>query len=79
MTTSANIRPRSTATATAAVVLGALVALAPGNGAQARPTHDGHPAESHSAHDVAHACFNTPRTWNMALDGPLPRCYTSVP
>ena len=30
-------------------------------------------------HYVGHACFITPHTWNEALAGPLPRCYTYVP
>jgi hypothetical protein len=25
------------------------------------------------------ACFITPPTWNVALDGPMPRCYTYLP
>ena len=27
---------------------------------------------------VERGCFITPPTWNEALDGPLPRCYTEV-
>lgn len=30
------------------------------------------------SHRVERGCFITPPTWNEALDGPLPRCYTEV-
>ncbi len=30
------------------------------------------------SHRVERGCFITPPSWNEALDGPLPRCYTEL-
>ena len=36
------------------------------------------PGHSDTGHFVQVVCFNIPHEWNVALDGPLPRCYRMV-
>lgn len=71
--------------AAAAALAGSLMALTAAN-ADASPGRADRPAVTAvmartavaDGHAVEHACFITPHTWNAALDGPLPRCFTHV-
>ena len=83
MTTSSINHRRAPYAAAATGLVGTLLAITL-NSAYAMPGRD----DRQTVHDrsvhadgryVGHACFITPHTWNEALDGPLPRCYTSVP
>ena len=83
MTTSSINHRRTTHAAAVIGLVGTLLAITL-NSAYAMPGHDHSPtgsdpaADSH-AYDLGHSCFLTPNTWNEALAGPLPRCYTYVP
>ena len=64
------------ATAMVAALLAATVA-----GASAAPTRSGQetgPGPGDSGQLVDVACFNTTHQWNVALDGPIPRCSRTV-
>ena len=63
-------------TAMAAALLAATVATA----AAAPTLSDGEagPGDAYTGQLVDVACFNTPHQWNVALDGPLPRCSRTV-
>ena len=64
------------ATAMVAALLAATVASA-----SAAPTRSGEevgPGPGDAGQLVDVACFNTPHQWNVALDGPLPRCSRTV-
>jgi hypothetical protein len=83
MTTSSITHRRSIYAAAATGLVGTLLATTL-NSAYAMPDRDDHPTGPASAvhthsHRIAHSCFITPHTWNEALAGPLPRCYTWVP
>lgn len=83
-TTSIAQRPPTFVVVTSATgLVGALLALTL-TSAQAIPEHNDAPAVvDRTAHTtprkVERPCFITPPTWNEALDGPLPRCYTYLP
>lgn len=84
-TSSINHRPTSlVAVAVAATGLaGALLAVTL-NGAHGFPGRDEPPAvvgrsQPTDGHYLERACFIKPLTWNEALEGSLPRCYTYVP
>lgn len=69
--------------AAATGLAGTLVAITL-NTAYAMPGRDDHPTAPASTvhthgHYVGHGCFITPHTWNDALAGPMPICYTYVP
>jgi hypothetical protein len=82
MTTSSITHRRASYAAAVTGLVGTLLALTLNN-ASAMPGRDDHPtvpadtAHTHG-HYVEHSCFITPHTWNEALAGPLPRCYTWV-
>lgn len=82
MTTSSINHRRAIYAAAATGLVGTLMATTL-NTAYAMPDRDDQPtgpANTHSrSHRIAHSCFITPHTWNEALAGPLPRCYTWVP
>ncbi len=78
-TTSSNHRQIPFIAAAATALGGALLAVtlsgaqaAPGAGSPTAP--GGAPGQY-----VEHGCFTTPLTWNHAVDGPLPRCFTYTP
>ncbi len=80
-TSSINHRPTVLAAATG---LAGVLLTVTGNGAHAIPEPiDPAPAADRTVHTdnryIERACFMQPLTWNDALDGPLPRCYTYVP
>lgn len=83
MTTSSIFHRRASYAAAATGLVGTLLAITL-NSAYAMPGRDdrqtvpGRMVHAHG-HYVGHACFITPNTWNEALDGPLPRCYTYAP
>ncbi len=62
-------------TATVAALLAAMVATA-----SAAPTRAGEEAGPRpgATRLVDVVCFNTPHQWNVAVDGPLPRCSRTV-
>lgn len=83
-TTSITHRPPLFVIATTFTALaGALLAVSL-DSAQAIPDRLDGPAVVDRAVDptdryVERPCFITPPRWNVALDGPLPRCHTYVP
>ena len=83
-TTSITHRPSTFIVATSATgLVSALLALTL-NSAQAIPERIDSPAVvdrtvDATPHKVERPCFITPPTWNEALDGPLPHCYTYLP
>ncbi len=81
MTTSpTNHRPGTLVAVAVTGLLGALVPLSLVS-AQAIPGRDDPPTGfgRTDSHLVERACFIKPLTWDVGLDGPLPRCYTYVP
>lgn len=83
MTTSSINHRRALYAAAATGLVGTLLATTLNSayampGRDDRPTASGRSDHTHG-HYVGHACFITPHTWNEALAGPLPRCYTYVP
>lgn len=84
MTTSSINHRRAPYAAAATGLVGTLFAVTALNSAYAmpgpddRPTVPGRTVQTHG-HYVEHSCFIRPHTWNGALAGPLPRCYTYVP
>ena len=80
--TSRSIHHRHALRAVATGLVGALLALSL-DSASAMPGREGPtvpiPTVHSHGHYVEHGCFITPHTWNEALAGPLPRCYTYVP
>jgi hypothetical protein len=76
MTTSSINHRRAAPYAAAIGLVGILLSTAPAS-AHAMPARDD--GRTGTGHYIGHACFITPSTWNEALDGPLPRCYTYVP
>ena len=82
MNTSAiNHRPIVVAAATG--LASALLAVSVASAHAIPEPIDPSPVEDRTVHTndnyVERACFMQPLTWNEALDGPLPRCYTYVP
>lgn len=83
ITSSSNHRQTTFIVAATTGLVGALLATTL-TSAQAKPGRD-HllPVPTRTAHVDGHhherGCFITPPTWNQALDGPLPRCYTYLP
>ena len=85
--TSSSHHRRALSAAAATGLVGTLLALTL-TSAAAMPGRGDHPTSpagvvhthgrSHG-HYVAHGCFITPHTWNEALAGPMPICYTYVP
>ena len=64
------------ATALVATLLAATIASA-----SAAPTRSGEetgPGPGAAGQLVDVPCFNTPHQWNVALEGPLPRCYRTI-
>ena len=83
-TSSSNHRHNRPATRVAVAATGLVGALLTGtfNSASAfpgdPPTVVGRGVHT-TSNSLERACFIAPLTWNEALDGPLPRCYTDVP
>ncbi len=83
MTTFSNTHRRALYAAAATGLVGTLVSVSL-NSASAMPGRGDPPPAPVAAvhtrgHDVAHACFITPHTWDDELAGPMPVCYTYVP
>ena len=83
MTTSTINHRHVTYAAAVTAMVGTLLAITLNSayavpGPEDRQTVGGRLAHPHG-HYLWHACFITPHTWNVALEGPLPRCYIRVP
>lgn len=83
MTTTSMTHPFQTIVAAASGgLVAALLSVTPSN-AHAIPDPIGIPAvvdgtAHNDGHRVERNCFITPPSWNVALDGHMPRCYTNL-